>query len=419
MGGEAIALDLEEQLGARPDDLERRRPHEEQVRAGVHPAQGAVQADPAHLAAIGRCRQLERLAPGKDHLDRLALGDRLLGNLDGVDVLVAAEAGRAGLVAGRNRLGLATSRHPARRRAQAGQLGRRRPRSPVEGLEDRPLGDPVAAVEVGDLGVQGGDRADRMGQVVEDDDQVGLDERGGRHADRIGRGLGHARLEGTHRVVGQGADGTAGEAGHALDRQDLAPGQERPQAAQRIDRLDGLDRQVRVEPIHAQRPALDGRPAAAHLEQPARADPQEAVAAESLAAFDRFEEVGRATIVEAQEGADRRLEIGVPRRPQEHRVGAAGQALGLGQAERIGDAHGCDLAPPADPGPTTRESKRPLVQGRKVEPSAVPPAFGNLPHSEPKAPGSIHRRCRPGFHQPPGLCAGSRRVLIPIIARYS
>jgi len=35
----------------------------------------------------------------------------------------------------------------------------------------------------------------------------------------------------------------------------------------------------------------------------------------------------------------------------------------------------------------------------------------------PEAPGSILRRCRPGFHQPPGLSADIRRVLVPIAAR--
>jgi len=33
----------------------------------------------------------------------------------------------------------------------------------------------------------------------------------------------------------------------------------------------------------------------------------------------------------------------------------------------------------------------------------------------PEAPGSIRRRRRPGFHQPPGLSADARRVLVPFI----
>jgi hypothetical protein len=88
-------------------------------------------------------------------------------------------------------------------------------------------------------------------------------------------------------------------------------------------------------------------------------------------------------------------------------------------------------------------------------PSAVPPSFGGVPHSRdrrtasgvpgrtigaaryrwrsapeptgrprpvgraafgPEAPGAIHRRHRPGSHQPPGLWIGPRRVLVPFTA---
>ena len=43
-------------------------------------------------AGRGVGRQVERLAAGQHDLDRLAAGDRVLGDLDRVDVLVAAEA---------------------------------------------------------------------------------------------------------------------------------------------------------------------------------------------------------------------------------------------------------------------------------------------------------------------------------------
>ncbi len=72
------------------------------------------------------------------------------------------------------------------------------------------------------------------------------------------------------------------------------------------------------------------------LEQPARTDPQEGVAAEALATLDRLEEVGGAAVIQAQQGPDRRLEVRGAGRAQEDRVGGARQALGLGQAERIG-----------------------------------------------------------------------------------
>ena len=58
---------------------------------------------------------------------------------------------------------------------------------PLERVEDRRLGDPVAALEVGRVGVERGDRRQRVGQVVEDEDEVGLDERRHRDADRVAR----------------------------------------------------------------------------------------------------------------------------------------------------------------------------------------------------------------------------------------
>ncbi len=93
VGRQAVALDLEEQLGRGADDLEGRRPDEEQVRARVDPAERPVEADPVERdTGRGVGRQLERLAPGEDDLDRLAGRDRVLGDLDRVDVLVAPEA---------------------------------------------------------------------------------------------------------------------------------------------------------------------------------------------------------------------------------------------------------------------------------------------------------------------------------------
>ncbi len=53
--------------------------------------------------------------------------------------------------------------------------------------------------------------------------------------------------------------------------------------------------------------------------------------------------------------------------------------------------------------------RRSLLAGGGHEARSV--AFG------PEAPGSIRRRRRPGFHQPPGLSADARRVLVPFTAR--
>ena len=171
-----LALDLEEELGAGADDLERRRPDEEEVRARVHLAQRAVEADPVERAAVGARGQGDRLAPGEDDLDRLAGRDRVLRAADGGLVGVAPERGLR-----RRR----TPRHRPRRRrrrprgggaGRPGHLGGARAGRPLEGLEERPLGDPVALLEARRVGVERGDRRQRVGQVVEDEDEVGLDE---------------------------------------------------------------------------------------------------------------------------------------------------------------------------------------------------------------------------------------------------
>ena len=97
VGGELVALDLEEQLGRGADDLERRGPDEEQVRTRVDPPERPVQPDPVEGRACGGIiGQRKRLAPREHDLDRLARGDRLLGHLDRVDVGVSTEAGLDG-----------------------------------------------------------------------------------------------------------------------------------------------------------------------------------------------------------------------------------------------------------------------------------------------------------------------------------
>ncbi len=53
----------------------------------------------------------------------------------------------------------------------------------------------VAALEIRRLGVERGDRRQRVGQVVEHEDEVGLDEGRGRDADRVALGERDRRLE--------------------------------------------------------------------------------------------------------------------------------------------------------------------------------------------------------------------------------
>ena len=77
------------------------------------------------------------------------------------------------------------------------------------------------------------------------------------------------------------------------------------------------------------------------LQQPPRADAQEAVPAQPLPALDGLEQVrGRHAVVEAEEGADGRLEVRRACGTQQDSVGATGEALGLGQAQRIGHGSG-------------------------------------------------------------------------------
>ena len=116
-------------------------------------------------------------------------------------------------------------------------------------------------------------------------------------------------------------------------------GHERADGGERVGDLGDVDRQVRRVDGHRHRAGLGPGHAVADLEQPARADAEERIASEPLAALDRFEEVRRAAVVEAQERADRGLEVGRTRRAQQDRVGVAGQTLRLGQAERIRRRH--------------------------------------------------------------------------------
>ena len=109
--------------------------------------------------------------------------------------------------------------------------------------------------------------------------------------------------------------------------------------------------------------------AVADLEQPARPDAEERIATEPLAALDRFEQVGRAAVIEPEEGPDRRLEVGRARGAQEDRVGVGGEALRLRQADRIGCASSLGW-----PRENQNDHSSP---GRKVVPSAVPPSFGD------------------------------------------
>jgi hypothetical protein len=212
---------------------------------------------------------------------------------------------------------------------------------PLEGLEDGALGDPVPALEIRGLGVERGDRRQLVREVVEDDDEVGLDEARERDADRVAVRLRDGRLERGDGVVREGADRAAGEARHPLDRDDAATRDERSQRAERVRDLRGDDREVGRVVGHADGAGGRVRDPVRDLEQAPRADAQEAVATEALPALDRFQQVGgRRAVVQPEERPDRRLQVRRARRAQEDRVRGGGQVLRLGEAERVGHGGG-------------------------------------------------------------------------------
>ena len=180
-------------------------------------------------------------------------------------------------------------------------------------------------------------------------------------------GSGHGRLEHGARVVRERTDGAAGEPRHALGRLDAAARDEGADRGQRVAAIDRVEGQVRRVGRNGDGSGLDAGLAVADLEQAARTDAQERIAAEPLATLDRLEEIGRTAVVEAQERADGRLEVGRARGAQQDRVGVGGVSLGLRQADRIGGAHRS----------ASRIRNDLIVPGRKVVPSAVPPSFGD------------------------------------------
>ncbi len=436
VGRELVALGLEQQLRRGADHLELGRPDEEQVRARVHPPQRSIEPDAVERPTGRRIeRQAERLASGEDDLDRLAGRDRVLGDLDGPDVLLATEA-RVDRP-GQRRLAVRAGR-------RSGKFRGTRSCRPLQSLEDGRLGDAIAALEVRCVGVERRDRRKGVGQVVEDEDQVGLDERSGRDADRVALREPDRGLECGHGVVRDSADGAAGESGHPVGGLDAAGADEIADGVERISRFGRLDREVGRVGRDGDRSRLDPGTAVADLEKAARADPEERVAAETLPAFDRLEEIGRVAVVEAEECADRGLEVGRTRGAQADRVRAAGEPFGLAQADGVGCGH--RLRPresdttdrpwdersclprchPHSAMPHSRDRRMGFPTDRRCPVSLALCAgaylglipVGTFPFG-PEAPGSIHRLRRPGFHQPPGLSADARRVLVPFIARSS
>jgi len=106
---------------------------------------------------------------------------------------------------------------------------------------------------------------------------------------------------------------------------------------------------------------------------------------EALPALDGLQQVGgRGAVIEPQEGPDGRLQVRRTRRAQKDGVRGGGQALRLGEAERVGHGGGPSAARRLGCRRAPENQKRPgsSLPGRKVVgPSAVPPTFGAVPHS--------------------------------------
>jgi hypothetical protein len=115
--------------------------------------------------------------------------------------------------------------------------------------------------------------------MVEDEDEVRLDEAGKRDPDRVGRRQRDGRLEDGDRVVGEGAHRAARESRHPVPGLDGSPWDERTQGVQRVRCGERRDGKVGRVGGHAHGPVLDAGHAVAHVEQPARPDTEEAVAA--------------------------------------------------------------------------------------------------------------------------------------------
>jgi len=206
-----------------------------------------------------------------------------------------------------------------------------------------------------------------VGQVVEDEDEVGLDEGRGGSTDRVTIRQWDGRLERGHRVVGERTHGAAREPRHPFGWLDATARDEAPDRIERIGRGAALDREIRGVAFDRHRSSEGSGDPVAKLEQPPRPDAQEGIPTQSLAALDGLEEVGRrGSVVEPEERPDRRLEIGRAGRAQQERVGVAGETLCLGQTERIGCCHrACLRATGPTLGFRPRNQKRPVRPGTK------------------------------------------------------
>ena len=138
--------------------------------------------------------------------------------------------------------------------------------------------------------------------------------------------------------------------------------------------------------------------AVADRQQAPRADAEERIATEPLAALDGLEQEGWAAVVEAHEGADGGFEVGVAGGRQQDRVGRARELPDLAKTEWIGWCHRYRLSPFAF---VVRRACRPPPSPSRRRPSWCPargPGIKNLSSTGTKGRsfrGATHiRRCR-------------------------
>ena len=279
--------------------------------------------------------------------------------------------------------------------------------------------------------------------MVEDDDEVGLDERGGRDADRVAVRQRHGRLEQRDGVVGEGTDGAAGEARHPVHRLDAAARDERSEGREGVGGLHGLDRQVRGEVGDRDRPGLDPGEAVADLEEAPRPDAQERVAARSARRPRRI----RGGRPGPPSSRRRKAPMGVSRsagRVARSRTVSALEASRLASARLIGSVVLIALSW------TSGIKKRPVRPGTKGRAFRGATLIRRVPHSFvtdgdgtgpvrsalPGIAGALRRSLlevslvRSGGSRVhslslphrvstshPALCADARRVLVPFITR--
>ena len=296
--GDLAARHGQKRLGTRPRDLEVAEVEEVHVRAGVDSAQTAVDRERVHRRGRRpalRGHDLEGV-PGVHVLDDA--GDH---RLEGLTRHVALELGH----------GAIRVRRMARPRHRSGE--------PPAHVGDGVVGGGVGVVHVL-LGVHVGQHADRVLEVVEDDQHVGEHQRQVGHADRVGVGL-PERFDRAHEVIAEHAHRPSGE-GRQVGQRRLV-----------VARHGGRGDLVRVAGV-PERPAN-------HLAGP---EADERVAAHALALIGRFQEERGPVLAQLEEGRHRRLAVVDERVAQRDQVVVAGQRPHLLQARRdrgrlSGDGH--------------------------------------------------------------------------------